>query len=93
MEQTFRYKAFISYRHTERDKKIAGKLQKKLESYKPPKGIASEEKWKIFRDETELSSNANLSTKIKEALDTSEYLIVICSESTKTSRWCLEEID
>ena len=54
MEQTFRYKAFISYRHTERDKKIAGKLQKKLESYKPPKGIASEEKWKIFRDETEL---------------------------------------
>ncbi len=70
MEQTFRYKAFISYRHTERDKKIAGKLQKKLESYKPPKGIASEEKWKIFRDETELSSNANLSIKIKEALDT-----------------------
>ena len=70
MEQTFRYKAFISYRHTERDKKIAVKLQKKLESYKPPKGIASEEKWKIFRDETELSSNANLSIKIKEALDT-----------------------
>ena len=26
MEQTFRYKAFISYRHTERDKKIAGKV-------------------------------------------------------------------
>ena len=44
MEQTFRYKAFISYRHNERDKKIAVKLQKKLESYKPPKGIASEEK-------------------------------------------------
>ena len=41
MEQTFRYKAFISYRDTERDKKIAGKLQKILESYKPPKRIAS----------------------------------------------------
>ena len=92
MGQDYRYKAFISYRHTPRDKAIAEKLQKKLESYHPPKGLKTQEKWKIFRDETELSSHSNLSGGIKEALKNSEFLIVICSESTKKSKWCLEEI-
>ena len=93
MENGYQYKAFISYRHTQRDKAIASKLQKKLESYRPPKGISDGERWKIFRDETELSSNADLSKKIKEALESSEFLIFVCSESTKESIWCMEEIN
>ena len=92
MDSKFRYKAFISYRHTSLDKKAAEKLQKKLESYTPPKGIRRQEKWKIFRDETELSSRSDLSEGIKDALKNAEFLIVICSSSTKESKWCLEEI-
>ncbi len=93
MPDTYRYKAFISYRHLDFDKKMAEKLQRKLENYKPPKGVAPQEKWKVFRDETELSTNSDLSGKIKEALESSEYLIVVCSESLKKSKWCMEEID
>ena len=93
MDAAYQYKAFISYRHTAHDKAIAEKLQKKLESYKPPKGLDQKEKWKIFRDETELSSNSSLSDKIKDALRHSEFLIVICSETTKDSKWCREELE
>ena len=92
MSEAYHYKAFISYRHHDQDKRMAEKLQRRLENYKPPKGVGSGEKWKVFRDVTELSTNANLSVKIKEALASSEYLIVVCSESLKESRWCLEEI-
>ena len=35
----YKYKAFISYRHIEPDMQAAEKLQKLLESYKPPKNI------------------------------------------------------
>ena len=92
MSENIRYKAFISYRHTDLDKKVAEKLQRKLESYKPPKGIRQDTGWKIFRDETELSTHSNLSEGILQALGKSEYLILICSESTKHSKWCMQEI-
>ena len=92
MDGAYSYKAFISYRHNPFDKKMAERLQRRLENYKPPKGVASKVKWKVFRDETELSSGSNLSGKIKEALESSEYLIVVCSETLKESEWCLEEI-
>ncbi|MCD8090801.1 MAG: TIR domain-containing protein, partial [Clostridiales bacterium] len=86
------YKAFISYRHLTLDKKVADKLQKMLERYKIPKGLGKKEKWKIFRDETELPTSSNLSGDIKSALERSEFLIVICSRALKKSRWCMEEI-
>ena len=89
----YRYKAFISYRHAALDKAIAEKLQKKLENYKPPKGMDTGRKWRIFRDETELASHANLSDGIKDALSSSEYLIVICSEEYRQSRWCMQELE
>lgn len=93
MEKEYRYDAFISYRHLEKDKKVAEKLQKMLESYKPPKSMSKGFKnWRIFRDETELTTSSNLSDDIKRALENSRYLIVVCSEETKNSRWCQEEI-
>ncbi len=96
MEKKYRYNAFISYRHVSPDKDIACKLQKKLENYKPPKSLSNGKKktgWRVFRDETELPTSSNLSNDIKAALEDSEFLIVICSNSTKESRWCMEEID
>jgi len=96
MVNKYKYNAFISYRHISPDKEIAEKLQKKLENYKPPRSLSvnkKTEKWRIFRDETELPTSSNLSADIKKALDESEYLIVVCSKNTAESRWCMEEIE
>ena len=50
-----KYDAFISYRHCEQDKFVAITLHKKLESYRPPKGVISVTGKKrierVFRDE------------------------------------------
>lgn len=90
----YKYKAFISYRHKEPDKEVAGKLQKMLESYKPPKSVSGKDfkRWRVFRDETELNTGSSLGDNITNALDNSEFLIVVCSESTKDSKWCMQEI-
>jgi len=96
MGNEYRYDAFISYRHISPDKEIAEKLQKKLESYKPPKALRNLKKrggLRIFRDETELRTSSDLSNDIKVALKESRFLIVVCSKDTKDSRWCLEEIE
>lgn len=94
MNKEYKYDAFISYRHISPDKEIADKLQRMLESYKIPSRFRTEgnAKWHIFRDETELPTSGNLSGGIQEALENSNYLIVICSPSTKSSRWCMQEI-
>ena len=87
-----RYKAFISYRHQPFDRKVAVTLQKHLETFHPPKQLEKKEKWRVFRDETELPTSADLSQDIREALENSEYLIVICSSMLVQSKWCREEI-
>lgn len=93
MDKQYKYDAFISYRHVEHDKAIAAKLQKMLETYKPPKTVSKDfNQWRIFRDETELPTSSNLSGDIKDALNNSRFLIVVCSNITKESKWCMEEI-
>ncbi|MDF2544462.1 MAG: hypothetical protein K0S47_4180 [Herbinix sp.] len=90
------YDAFISYRHTPHDKAIAIKLQRLLENYRPPKSNSYANKSKIdriFRDESELPTSGDLGADIQKALEQSAYLIVICSEETSKSQWCMEEID
>lgn len=91
----YRYDAFISYRHHGLDGEVAEKLQKKLERYRPPKALRGKDfsAWHVFRDETELSAGSDLDANIKAALDTSRFLIVVCSERTRESRWCMEEIE
>ena len=93
MEYKYKYKAFISYRHIEPDMQAAEKLQKLLEAYKPPKSLGvKKENWRIFRDVSELQSSSDLSEIIKNAIESSEYLIVICSPQYKESKWCLQEL-
>ena len=89
----YKYKAFISYRHLEPDMQAAEKLQKLLESYKPPKSLGkTKENWRIFRDVSELQSSSDLSDDIKNAIESSEYLIVICSPKYTESKWCMQEL-
>ena len=95
MEKEFKYNAFISYRHLDPDKPVAEKLQQLLETYVPPKGVSSRspKKLKLFRDESELPTSSDLSADIHNALQNSEFLIVVCSPETKESKWCIEEIN
>lgn len=89
----YKYKAFISYRHIEPDMQAAERLQKLLEGYKPPKSLGvKKENWRIFRDVSELQSSSDLSEIIKNAIESSEYLIVICSPQYTESKWCLQEL-
>lgn len=95
VERKIIYDAFISYRHTDLDRAVAEKLQKKLERYVPPSFVRSDKPFKklhIFRDETELPTSSNLSDNIINALDSSRFLIVLCSKTTKDSNWCMQEI-
>ncbi|MCD8347406.1 MAG: toll/interleukin-1 receptor domain-containing protein [Lachnospiraceae bacterium] len=90
-----KYDAFISYRHLPLDKAVATRLQNLLENYRPPrnlKGLKTDRIHRVFRDQSELPTSSDLRNDIIEALAESNYLIVICSEATKESIWCMEEI-
>jgi MTH538 TIR-like domain (DUF1863) len=81
------FAAFISYRHTEPDCRWAKWLHSALERYRVPKQLArqlgvSGRVGRIFRDEEELAAASDLSAGIREALQNSEYLIVVCSPRT-----------
>ena len=91
----YAYDAFISYRHCEPDKTVAIRLQELLENYKPPRGTVCRNTnriRRIFRDQSELPTSGDLGADIRRALESSRYLIVICSEKTRESAWCEEEI-
>ncbi len=91
------YSAFISYRHAELDIHVAEEVQKLLEHYHIPKEIQKSKGIKnippIFRDKNELPITSNLNDDISEALDNSDYLIVICSTHTSESIWVTREIE
>lgn len=94
-----RYSAFISYNHA--DRAIAGWLHRQLESYRIPKhlhgrdspvGALGAKLPPVFRDREELASSADLGKSVREALDQSATLIVICSPNGAQSRWVNEEV-
>jgi hypothetical protein len=99
--QDNKYTAFISYNSA--DDKHARWLQRQLESYKLPTMIANESgsviksysgnerKMRVFRYVTDLVSQ-NLNDGLKEELDRSNYLIVICSPRSAQSEWVGKEI-
>jgi len=96
---TFRFKAFISYNH--RDRNWSAWLQRSLEAYRIPKRLVGSEGefgpvprrlTPIFRDREDLPSASDLSGKVKESLEASEALIVVCSPASAGSKWVNEEI-
>lgn len=106
--ENVKYDAFISYRHCELDSFISENLHKRLENYKLPKYVVTKLKStklefgdeirktkieRVFRDEAELPLSNNLSDPITEALDNSDFLIVICTPRLPQSQWCKKEIE
>jgi len=97
-DTTYRYDAFISYRHVDPDRGWAKWLHQAIETYRVPKQVAAQPGVRpllrrVFRDEEELPVSSNLSREIDEALEQSRYLIVICSPKTPESSWCCAEIE
>lgn len=90
-----KYDAFICYKHGPIDCEAAVTLQRELENYRAPKGVSNTRKIfkRVFVDEGELSSCADFGQQIREALQNSGWLIVVCSEDTPTSPWVQLEID
>ena len=96
-----KYKAFISY--NSKDNCTARWLQSKLENYSLPSLIVNEKgdvlrsydrkpkKFRIFRYVTDLVAQ-NLDDGLRQELDQSEYLVVICSPNSANAPWVKEEV-
>ena len=99
MDDAAKYWAFISYSH---DDDGWGKwLHRATERYRTPKrlvgrasrdGVVPKRAYPIFRDREELPTSADLGATIRDALEQSRYLIVICSPSSAKSIWVNEEV-
>jgi tetratricopeptide (TPR) repeat protein len=98
-DTAYAYRAFISYSH--RDKEIAQRLHRAIESYRIPSkligkvtavGRTPRRLRPIFRDREELPASGDLSAELTRALQQSMFLIVICSTASARSRWVNEEI-
>jgi tetratricopeptide (TPR) repeat protein len=100
IEGEFKFSAFISYSH--QDESWARWLQSALETYRVPAKLVGQRNSRglivprrlapVCRDRSDLSSSADLTENIKEALRHSESLIVICSPRAAASRWVNQEI-
>ncbi len=95
-KKEFDYYAFISYKRE--DKKWAEWLQKKLDNYSIPSSIGRanpslpKKLFPIFKDTTDILPNP-LEQEIKNNLERSKYLIVICSPQATKSKWVGFEIE
>ena len=93
------YKAFISYSH--KDQKWGAWLQRALETYRVPRHLVGTEGEfgpiekrlaPVFRDREDLSSGADLSSKVQNTLRSTDTLVVICSPASAQSNWVDREI-
>jgi tetratricopeptide (TPR) repeat protein len=91
-----RYRAFISYSHA--DQAFARRLQRRLESYRVPRGLGSptaaggERLGPIFLDTSDLAAATRLTGALTDALRDSDALVVVCSPSARGSEWIEQEI-
>jgi hypothetical protein len=87
--EAYRYTAFISYSRAV-DGKLAPALQSSLQRFAKP--------WyrmrtlRVFRDDASLSANPSLWSSIQEALDESEFFILLASPEAATSKWVCREV-
>jgi len=99
MDTEFKYKAFISYSHS--DERWAEWLHRALETYRLPRHLVGRDSAfgpvpdriaPVFRDREELATATNLGETLTRALAESATQIVICSPAAARSRWVNAEI-
>ena len=84
------YDAFISYsRHA--DSTIAKLIQSEVQRLGKP--WYRRRSLRLFRDDTNLAANPSLWQSIELALDSSRFLIVLCSPQAAQSTWVKREIE
>ena len=95
--EEYKYYAFVSYRSS--DEKYAKWLQDKIEAYRLPTTVqkmnAALPKKKLrpcFRYHTDIQPN-ELKTELRNKLELSKYLLVICTPRSAQSPWVGNEID
>jgi hypothetical protein len=95
----YKYKAYISYSHC--DEAWAIWLHRALETYRLPRKLVGTKTGvgkvpsrirPVFRDRDDLSSASDLGGTVKQALEDSENMIVVCSPDAAASFWVNEEI-
>jgi len=96
METHARYRAFLSYSQT--DERAARQLHRALEQF-PARALPPDMRTArarplrpVFRDRDELSASGDLSDTLRQALLSSDALVVICSPRSAASRWVNEEV-
>jgi tetratricopeptide (TPR) repeat protein len=99
MDSPFKYRAFISYSHS--DEKWARWLHRSLETYRLPSRLVGTQTQfgpvparfaPVFRDRDELATATSLGETLIAALEQSACQIVTCSPAAAKSRWVNEEI-
>ena len=83
-----KYKAFISYKHVSATT-FASNLELALKAYAKPIHRAP---MPIFRDEKYLRAAIDLPGAIQDALEASEFLILLASPEAAESRWVQREV-
>ena len=96
-ESAFDFETFISYSHT--DKKVARRIHAWLEKYKFPTRCGDrsdiekpERIYPAFLDEGELSTAPDVDQKLKEMLNRSRSLVVLCSPESARSKYVNDEV-
>jgi WD40 repeat protein len=85
-----KYDAFISYSHA-KDRLLARSLQRVIQTLgKPWYRVRTA---RVFRDETSLTATPELWPTIVEALENSQFLLLIASREAAKSRWVSQEVE
>lgn len=84
------YHAFISHAH-DPDAGVAQKIERKLEGWARP--VRGGRTMRVFRDTSKMSASPGLRSAILEALDISDWLIVLLSPAAAGSDWVRAEVE
>jgi len=92
---TKRYRSFISY--SQQDKRWGRRLHSWLETYRAPVGVIADIQdtrrlGRFFRDEAEMPAATDIGEVVRDAIETAESLIVVCSPRSAQSQWVASEI-